>query len=185
MVHTLHTIHTYIHTCATSSYLEPQAIASGESKSLGQVDSSADLKCARRNDLDETQGSLPDHSIYIGSSSGISHRLCYHFTPNCGSQFTKQFPPASVIGLDMRRPNDVRQCLRWEDEIVIERMKEYMETYTHPQAWRAVAGGSWSKPHNRKMPEPLRHWLHRTRVLLRPSADADVPSLARQQSIQT
>jgi predicted GIY-YIG superfamily endonuclease len=123
-----------------------------------------ELKCARRTDLDETQGTLPDHSIYIGSSSGISHRLCYHFTPNCGSQFTKQFNPQSVIGLDMRRPNDVRECLRWEDEIVIERMKMFMETYTHPQAWRCIAGGSWSKPHNRKMPEPLRQWLHGTKV---------------------
>jgi hypothetical protein len=144
-----------------------------------------ELKCARRTDLDETQGTLPDHSIYIGSSSGISHRLCYHFTANCGSQFTKQFPPESVIGLDMRRPNDVRECLRWEDEIVIERMKMFMEKYTHPQAWRCVAGGSWSKPQNRKMPEPLRHWLHRTRVLSRPCAADAGPSLARQQSNQT
>jgi hypothetical protein len=61
------------------------------------------LKCARRNDLDENLGTLPDHSIYIGSSSGISHRLCFHFTPNCGTLFTKKFPPECVIGLD--RPN--------------------------------------------------------------------------------
>jgi hypothetical protein len=69
--------------------------------------------------------------------------------------------------------------------MVIETMKEFMEKYTNPQAWRGVAGGSWSKPHNRKMPEPVRRWLHNSRVLLRPSADADAPSLARQQSIQT
>jgi hypothetical protein len=112
-------------------------------------------------------------------------RLCYHFTPNCGSQFTKQFSPQSVIGLDMRRPNDVRECLRWEDALVIETMKEFMEKYTNPQAFRCVAGGSWSKPHNRKMPEPVRRWFHSSRVLSRPNADADAPSLAHPQSIQT
>ena len=143
------------------------------------------LKCARRNDLDENLGTLPDHSIYIGSSSGISHRLCYHFTPNCGTLFTKKFPPECVIGLDMRKPTDVRQCLRWEDELVIEKMFEVMNTFTHPEAWRFIAGGSWSKPANRKMPEPLRQRLHSSHGPSRRNAADAGPSLARQQSNQT
>jgi hypothetical protein len=142
------------------------------------------LKCARRTDLDENLGTLPDHSIYIGSSSGISHRLCYHFTPNCGTLFTKKFPPECVIGLDMRKPTDVRQCLRWEDELVIEKMFEVMNTFTHPEAWRCVAGGSWSKPANRKMPEPLKRKLHNFRGTSPPYGGAAEPSLVRQTTIR-
>eukprot|EP01047_Picozoa_sp_COSAG01_P047990 COSAG01_NODE_4633_length_4853_cov_6.538332_7_plen_149_part_00 len=55
----------------------------------------------------------------------------------------------------MRRPRNVKACLAWEDAIVIEKMLEFMNTYTHPEAWRCIAGGSWAKPDNCRMPRPL------------------------------
>ena len=84
------------------------------------------LRCERRTDLDENLGTLPDHSLYVGSSSGLTHRLCYHFTAGCGTLFTKRYHPVAVHAIDMRRPRDVKACLAWEDEIVIQKMFEFM-----------------------------------------------------------
>ena len=117
------------------------------------------LRCQARKDLDENLGTLPDYSLYVGSSSGLTHRLCYHFTDGKGTLFTKRFEPQAVESICMRRPADVQECLRWEDELVIQKMFQFMSKYTHPEAWRCVAGGSWSKPDNLKMPEPLRRRL--------------------------
>jgi hypothetical protein len=145
------------------------------------------LRCERRRDLDENQGTLPDHSLYVGSSSGLTHRLCYHFTAGCGTLFTKRFNPIAVHEIDMRRPQNIKACLAWEDEIVIQKMFEFMTTYTHPQAWRCCAGGSWAKPDNTRMPRPLMERLdaRRQRAPSRQSADGARPSLSRQQSTRS
>jgi hypothetical protein len=145
------------------------------------------LRCERRRDLDENQGTLPDHSLYVGSSSGLTHRLCYHFTAGCGTLFTKRFNPIAVHEIDMRRPQNIKACLAWEDEIVIQKMFEFMTTYTHPDSWRCCAGGSWSKPDNTRIPEPLRRRLDARRhrgPSMACEGDAG-PSLSRQQSIRT
>jgi hypothetical protein len=145
------------------------------------------LRCERRADLDETLGSLPDHSVYIGSSSNLTNRMCFHFTNGSGTLFTKRYRPLSVEAIDMRRPRHVQECLAWEDEIVIEKMFHYMSTYTHPHCWRCCAGGSWSKPDNTRMPEPLRRRLdaRRPRAPSRQSAADAGQSLSRQQSCRT
>jgi|EP01046_Picozoa_sp_COSAG06_P007527 hypothetical protein len=115
------------------------------------------LRCQPRDDLDPSLGTLPDHSLYIGSSNNVSQRLCFHFQDDShGTQFTKRFQPLSVDKLCVQRPVGTKQCLSWEDEAVIEAMWEMMQAYTHPQAWRCVAGGSWSKPQGLQMPFPLR-----------------------------
>jgi hypothetical protein len=80
------------------------------------------LRCERRTDLDETLGSLPDHSVYIGSSSNLTNRMCFHFTNGSGTLFTKRYRPLSVEAIDMRRPRHVQECLAWEDQLVIQRM---------------------------------------------------------------
>ena len=46
-----------------------------------------------------------------------------------------------------------------EDEMVVEKMFKVMSEYTHPQAWRCVAGGSWAKPDSTTMPWKLREKL--------------------------
>jgi len=92
----------------------------------------------------------------------LSHRLCFHFTDGKGTLFTRRFKPESVDSIDMRQPTDVKECLRWEDELVIQKMFDFMSNYTHPEAWRCVAGGSWSKPDNTKMPDSLRRRLQAT-----------------------
>lgn len=145
------------------------------------------LRCAKRTDLDETLGTLPDHSIYVGSSANLTARLCFHFARESGTQFTKYHAPQEVLLVDARRPRSARECLAWEDELVVDRMFDYMNTYTHPQAWRAVAGGSWSKPDNVRMPELLRVRLaaRTPGAPLRPRADDDGRPLLRQQSSQT
>jgi hypothetical protein len=115
------------------------------------------LKCDARDDLDPALGSLPDHSLYIGSSNNVSNRLCFHFQSDAhGTQFTKRFQPREVVGLCVRRPSGTRECLAWEDQLVVDQMFRFMQEYTHPEAWRCVAGGSWSKPSNSNMPWPLR-----------------------------
>ena len=145
------------------------------------------LRCDRRKDLDENLGTLPDHSLYVGSSCSLTHRLCYHFTPGCGTLFTKRFQPAAVESIDMRKPQTVQECLAWEDELVIQRMFEFMSQYTHPQAWRAIAGGSWSKPDNTKMPRPLMERLQArsSNAQSKPSVVGAGLSLARQQPIRS
>eukprot|EP01047_Picozoa_sp_COSAG01_P055991 COSAG01_NODE_6295_length_3750_cov_2.499863_2_plen_207_part_00 len=145
------------------------------------------LRCERRKDLDENQGTLPDHSLYVGSSSGLTHRLCFHFTAGCGTLFTKRYHPVAVHAIDIRRPQNIKACLAWEDELVIQKMFEFMTTYTHPHCWRCCAGGSWSKPDNTRMPEPLRRRLdaRRQRAPSRQSGGDAGQSLARQQSCRT
>ena len=145
------------------------------------------LLCDPRTDLDENLGTLPDHSLYVGSSSGLTHRLCYHFTAGCGTLFTRRFQPIAVQDIDMRRPQSVQECLAWEDELVIQKMFEFQTMYTHPQAWRCAAGGSWSKPDNTRMPEPLRRRLaaRTPRAPSMPREGDAGPSLSRQQSSRT
>ena len=48
------------------------------------------LRCDPRTDLDENLGTLPDRSLYVGSSSGLTHRLCYQSRaePTCGREAT-------------------------------------------------------------------------------------------------
>ena len=73
------------------------------------------LRCERRQDLDENQGTFPEFSYYIGSSNNISNRLCYHFqSERHGSQFTRRFQPISVEGLCVRRPRTTKECLAWD-----------------------------------------------------------------------
>ena len=145
------------------------------------------LRCDRRRDLDENLGTLPDHSLYVGSSSGLTHRLCYHFTPGLGTLFTKRFNPVAVHAIDMRRPQNIKACLAWEDALVIQKMLEFMNTYTHPEAWRCIAGGSWAKPDNCRMPRPLMERLQArsSNVQSKPSVGGAELSFARQQSTQT
>ena len=112
------------------------------------------LRCEARQDLDENQGTLPDHTVYIGSSNNISQRLCVHMVGK-GSGWTKKFAPSQCISLDIERTDSAKECLAREDKIVIDTMETYMREYTHPQAWRCVGGGSWSKPDNTRMPWPL------------------------------
>lgn len=118
------------------------------------------LKCERRADLDESLGTLPNHSLYIGSSNNVSNRLCYHFqSEHHGTQFTKRFQPICVEDLCVRRPRSTKECLAWEDDLVIEKMFQMMSEYTNPQAWRCVAGGSWARPDNTNVPWKLREKL--------------------------
>ena len=123
------------------------------------------LRCQKRNDLDPTLGTLPDHSLYIGSSNNISARLCFHFqSDDHGSTFTRQFQPLAVEQLCVMRSRNTKECLKWEDEMVIENMYKFMQIFTHPQAWRAVAGGSWAKSNNTRMPFPLQQKLRTATV---------------------
>ena len=112
------------------------------------------LKCQPRDDLDENQGTLPDHTVYIGSSNNVSQRLCVHAAGK-GSGWTKKFAPLECISLDIERTDSAKECLAREDKIVIDTMETYMRKYTHPQAWRCVGGGSWAKADRTKMPWPL------------------------------
>ena len=122
------------------------------------------LRCQPRTDLDTSLGSLPDHSLYIGSSNSTNNRLCFHFqSSEHGTQWTKTYQPIAVEQLCVRRPSGTKECLRWEDEMVIDAMARMMQEYTHPEAWRCVGGGSWSKPSNTRMPAPLQHRLKRER----------------------
>jgi hypothetical protein len=58
------------------------------------------LRCERRADLDEKLGSLPDHSLYIGSSSNLTNCVCFHFTHMSGTQFTKRYRPIAIVATD-------------------------------------------------------------------------------------
>ena len=121
------------------------------------------LRCQPRTDLDSSLGTLPDHSLYIGSSNSLNNRLCFHFQSNeHGTMWTKTFQPLAVEQLCVKRPTGTKECLRWEDEMVIDAMAIIMWQYTHPEAWRCVGGGSWSKPTNKCMPAPLRRRLDKT-----------------------
>ena len=74
------------------------------------------LRCQPRDDLDPSLGSLPDHSLYIGSSNNVSQRLCFHFQDDShGTQFTKRFQPLGVDKLCVQRPvasyrNETHNC---------------------------------------------------------------------------
>ena len=55
------------------------------------------VRCDARDDLDSSLGTLPDYSLYIGSSNNVSQRLCFHFQDDDhGTQFTKRFQPRAV-----------------------------------------------------------------------------------------
>jgi hypothetical protein len=123
----------------------------------------------------------------------VTSAICGHgtrppsFSPGLGTLFTRRFNPVAVHAIDMRRPRNVKACLAWEDDLVIQKMFEFMSTYTHPEAWRCIAGGSWAKPDNCRMPEPLRQRLEarRSNAQSKPSVGGAGLSLARQQSIRS
>ena len=118
------------------------------------------IMCEPRQFLDENLGTLPDHTLYIGSSNNVSQRLCYHFqSPNHGSQYTRRHQPISVVGLCVKRTRDAKACLALEDELVLQTMFEYCCKYSHPEVWKCVAGGSWSKVDAKYMPRPLQFRL--------------------------
>ena len=112
------------------------------------------LKCQPRDDLDLSLGSLPNHTVYIGSSNNISQRLCVHAAGK-GSGWTKRFAPLECIRLDIERTDSAKECLAREDNMVIDQMFRFMQEYTHPQAWRCVGGGSWAQADRTRMPWPL------------------------------
>ena len=120
------------------------------------------LKCAPRPrmDLDENLGTLPDYTIYIGSSMNTQTRLCLHFTPGKGCRWTIAMPPSAVLSVDATKPTSTCNCLAMEDNDTIDCMFELMTTYTHPEAWRCCGGGSWARADNKRMPAPLRHKLN-------------------------
>ena len=122
------------------------------------------IRCQKRNDLDPSLGTLPGYSLYCGSSSQVHSRLIYHM--HHGSQWTKTFRPLSdaTIRLCTKKPRDTQHCLAMEDEIVLQLMYEAMQTWTHPEAWRMVGGGSWARPSNTKMPKPLQQRLQKKQM---------------------
>ena len=90
----------------------------------------------------------------------VSQRLCYHYqSPNHGSQYTRRHQPISVVGLCVKRTRDAKACLALEDELVLQTMFEYCCKYSHPEVWKCVAGGSWSKVDAKHMPRPLQFRL--------------------------
>ena len=83
------------------------------------------LRCQPRNDLDRELGTLPPDSYmymyYIGSTSHTQNGLCFHMqSSSSGTLWTKRFQPLSVEKLCVRRPSGTKQCLAWEDDMVIE-----------------------------------------------------------------
>lgn len=117
------------------------------------------LKCQPRTDLNPNLGSLPDHTLYVGSSMQIQHRICQHCAGQA-SKFTREFPPMSVEKVLINRRESAKETLKIEDDETIDCMYSMMQQYTHPDVWKCVAGGSWSKHDLRRpMPWPLRNRL--------------------------
>ena len=53
------------------------------------------------------------------------------------------------------------EVLAYENNKTLALMFEAMQLYTHPEAWRFVAGGSWCKPGlDQNMPAALQQMLH-------------------------
>jgi predicted GIY-YIG superfamily endonuclease len=109
------------------------------------------LRCERRKDLDQNQGTLPDHSLYVGSSSGLTHRLCYHFTPGLGTLFTRRFNPVAVHAIDMRRPQNIKACLAWQRQRRLQRQRQQQRRQLQQQHRRSCKSKSrsWSRSKNR------------------------------------
>ena len=114
------------------------------------------LECEPRTDVELT---LPC-SYYVGSSSNVHLRVTQHFA-GAGSRFTKLFKPRRVYELDVQTRLTEAEVLAFENETVLRLMEKMMRDHPDiPDAWRAVAGGSYCKL-NQQMPAELRRRLSR------------------------
>ena len=120
------------------------------------------LRCQPRTDLTSDEGTLPPLTRYVDSTHSLNHRIRQHQT-GIGSRFTRTHPVledngVEAVNLDYRATSE--QVLRYENDTTIELMYKFMEQYSHPQAWRCVASGSYCKFDLRQpMPAALRQRL--------------------------
>ena len=111
------------------------------------------LECQPRNDLPNAPA-----SYYIGSTSNVNMRIAQHFNGS-GSRFTVAFKPIRVAELDVTPRLTVQEVLAFENETTLRYMERIMaENPDNPDAWRAVAGGSYCKI-DQSMPHELRRRL--------------------------
>ena len=114
------------------------------------------LECEPRTDVELT---LPC-SYYVGSSSNVHLRITQHFA-GVGSKFTKLCKPRRVHELDVQTRHTEAEVLAFENETVLRLMEQMVREHPDiPDAWRAVAGGSYCKL-NQQMPAELRRRLSR------------------------
>ena len=87
-------------------------------------------------------------------------RITQHFA-GVGSKFTKLCKPRRVHELDVQTRHTEADVLAFENETVLRLMEKMMRDHPDiPDAWRAVAGGSYCKL-NQQMPAELRRRLSR------------------------
>jgi predicted GIY-YIG superfamily endonuclease len=114
------------------------------------------LECEPRTDVELT---LPC-SYYVGSSSNVHLRVTQHFA-GVGSKFTRRFKPRRVHELDVQTRLTEAEVLAFENETVLRLMEKMTRDHPDvPDAWRAVAGGSYCKL-DQQMPAELRRRLSR------------------------
>ena len=111
------------------------------------------LECQPRHDLPNAPA-----SYYIGSTSNVNMRISQHFNGS-GSRFTVAFKPIRVAELDVTPRLTAQEVLSFENETTLRYMERIMaENPDNPDAWRAVAGGSYCKI-DQSMPHELRRRL--------------------------
>ena len=87
-------------------------------------------------------------------------RITQHFA-GVGSKFTKLCKPRRVHELDVQTRHTEAEVLAFENETVLQLMEKMVREHPDiPDAWRAVAGGSYCKL-NQQMPAELRRRLSR------------------------
>ena len=112
------------------------------------------LECQPRTDLSNSRAC----SYYVGSTSNTNIRIAQHFSGG-GSRFTQAFTPIRVVELDVTPRLTAQEVLAFENETTLLYMERIMaENPDNPDAWRAVAGGSYCKI-DQSMPHELRRRL--------------------------
>ena len=87
-------------------------------------------------------------------------RIAQHFNGS-GSRFTVKFKPIRVAELDVTPRLTAQEVLSFENETTLRYMQQMMADHPdNPDAWRAVAGGSYCKI-DQSMPHELRRRLSR------------------------
>ena len=112
------------------------------------------LQCQPRTDV----LNAPACTYYVGSTSNVNMRIAQHFNGS-GSRFTVAFKPIRVAELDVTPRLTAQEVLAFENETTLRYMQRMMaESPDNPDAWRAVAGGSYCKI-DQSMPHELRRRL--------------------------
>ena len=112
------------------------------------------LQCQPRTDV----LNAPACTYYVGSTSNVNMRIAQHFNGS-GSRFTVAFKPIRVAELDVTPRLTAQEVLSFENETTLRYMVQMMaENPDNPDAWRAVAGGSYCKI-DQSMPHELRRRL--------------------------